>query len=159
MRWDGNLCLSWNKREELNVSSSWYLSHHGHLILLLVHLFNFLGMFLCLSMKGSFHLLKPFLIALLLITKQETRRFSVLSDGMKRGRWARWLATLRKVHQKNKLTTATAFFYKLQKDSSISNYFHSSNLIPLTTQNKKINYLVVKDTESFQTKLQSSEDF
>ena len=80
-------------------------------------------------------------------------------DGMKRGRWARWLATLRKVHQKNKLTTATAFFYKLQKDSSISNYFHSSNLIPLTTQNKKINYLVVKDTESFQTKLQSSEDF
>ena len=34
---------------------------------------------------------------------------------------SRWLETLRKVHQKNKLTTATAFFYKLQKDSSISN--------------------------------------
>ena len=57
MRWDGNLCLSWNKREELIVSSSWHLSHHGHLILLLVHLFDFLGMFLCLSMKGGFHLL------------------------------------------------------------------------------------------------------
>lgn len=61
------------------------------------------------------------------------------------------------IYQKNKLTTATAFFYKLQKDFSISNYFHSSNFIPLTTQNK--NHIVVKDMESFQIKLQCSEDY
>lgn len=89
--------------------------------------------------------------------KQETRRFSLLRDGMKRERWARWLATLRKVYQKNKLTTATACFLQTSEIIQlIIKLLPQFNLIFLTTQNSII---VVKDMQSFQTKLQCSEDY